>query len=75
MERIMENLISGKLVVFMHLDMPDGRGRKVTLFSRYSVDVEEAESLAREFVKRNFDHNTDGRIFAEWVPHPLHIRL
>ena len=71
----MENFISGKLVVFMHLDVPGGRYRKVTLFSRYSIGVEEAESLAREFFTSNFGDNNDGRIFAEWIPESHRIYL
>jgi hypothetical protein len=69
----MENL--GKLVIFMHLDVPGGRYRKVTLLSRYCVGVEEAESLAREFVKMNFDANEASRIFVEWLPNPHRIYL
>ena len=69
----MENF--GKLVVFMHLDVPVGRSRRITLFSRYGIGIEEAESLAHKFVKMNFDNNADARIFAEWVPCPYNIRL
>lgn len=74
----------GKLSVMMVVEVLEGpldarsvtsRTRKVTLLTRWGLEVEEAEQVARDFVKVNFGDKLTGRIWAQWTPAPHDITL